>query len=384
MILAPTKHYISQIWLLCTIVILLPNLATSAHDQEIISGIYGTESCSGPEIRIDDLDGNSHWKWDTTTGLHNVPDQIKKCIQKGKSATEVKRAANGDKVVAIIGYSALMINHTPHNNATDKLVTFGVCLDDDLPQAHTVEMLPGNLFAIATTSDDEHAGFWVYDSSDMSHQTPKQKITGVKDIHGLLWDDKEKVLWAAGNTAHGSGAVPSYASIVGYKYDEANNKLIMKAHYNYTMSCATKLSSEWGGEDTFFRYWDRPHDLVPIPNTRSLLFPMDRDIHTVNILNGEFNNYGEEIQKQYLNGFEELGNRTGDNGEYLPRSDIKSISLNPGNSTLYTQAKWRDGNAIPHQVNLLSPTGKYSSLYKGCNIYRSRWFADITGWPTAP
>lgn len=43
-----------------------------------------------------------------------------------------------------------MINHAP-GESNDKAVTFAVCLEGELGSAHTLELLPGNLLAIATT-----------------------------------------------------------------------------------------------------------------------------------------------------------------------------------------------------------------------------------------
>ncbi|THC98564.1 hypothetical protein EYZ11_001994 [Aspergillus tanneri] len=331
MILSSSIHQLCQISLLLVSFIHLADGATSSRKQQvlglepltgnfpkIITGLYG----SPPKIQVHDPQGNASWSWDANTGLSKVPGTLRRCIQGGWSATEVKVVAKGTKIVAIIGYSAVVIKYTPREQ-DDKMVEFAVCLNGKLGNAHTVEMLPGNLLAIATTGQKQDAGIWVYDSNRMTNSPkPIQIIPGVRAIHGMLWDQTAQTLWAAGNTdaADGTGGV-SYGIIQGYKYDQIRNRLTKGA--SYTMTFARQLGTEWEGTP-FAKWWDGPHDLVPVPSQRVLLFPTDRDIHAINLSTGVFNHNGTQLEMQYLRGFRELGNRTGYNKEHLPRSDIKS------------------------------------------------------------
>ncbi|PNY23385.1 WD40/YVTN repeat-like-containing domain protein [Tolypocladium capitatum] len=351
------------------------DLGAAPKSFPIITGFYDKV----PKINI--RQGQSEiWTWDANTGLSHVPVGLQRCIKGGVSATEVKFAARGKKIVAIIGNSAVVINHAP-GAVVDKTVDFAVCLSGKLAAAHTAELLPGNLLAVATTGQQKDAGVWVYDASKMvASPQPVQQLPGVRAIHGMLWDQQIQTLWVTGNTdaADGTGGT-AYGIVQGYKYDKSSRRLTEST--GYTISFARRLSSEWDG--AFAKWWNGPHDLVPVPSKRILLFPMDRDIHAVDLSTGTFNHSGAKLAAEYLKGFRAVDNRIGYDGEALPRSDIKSISLHPDGGALYTQAPWRAPSGLASQVNLLSPSGVYSYFYKGQTIYRSRVFAEIPGWPTA-
>ncbi|KAM4066820.1 hypothetical protein HRG_000838 [Hirsutella rhossiliensis] len=371
-------------YLLYVLLLFFAGTVTSLTDPEskaphqtpqIITGFYGTV----PKIAIHDGQGKVSWTWDVNTGLGLLPASLQRCVQGGQSATEVKFAHQGEKIVAIMGGAAVLINHAPGKH-DDKAVQFAVCLEGELGNAHTLELLPGNLLAVATTGQGPDAGVWVYDASKMAASpAPVQKLPGVRAIHGMVWEQQSQTLWAAGNTdaADGSGGT-SYGVIQGYKLNEFPR---LGKSTTYTMSVAKQLGSEWDG--SFAKWWNGPHDLVRVPSERLLLFPMDRGMHAINLSTGEFNHSGEQLVKDHLKGFQALGNRMGYDGEVLSRSDIKSVSLLPEGGALYVQAPWRSLSVIARQVNLLSPTGVYSTLFNGEALYRSRWFAEIPGWPTA-
>lgn len=356
----------------------LPNPQSNALNQapQIITGFYSDV----PSIRIHDGQGQVSWTWDANTGLGSLPDSLKRCVQGGMYAPEVKLAQQGKSIVAIIGHAAVLINHAP-GSADDKAVQFAVCLEGDTANAHTLELLPGKLLAVATTGEGPQAGVWVYDANQINASpVPVQKLPGVRAIHGMVWEQQSQTLWAAGNTAGADGSEGiSYGVIQGYRLTDQS---MLNKSATYTMSVARQLNSEWVGE--FATWWDGPHDLVPVPSERMLLFPTDRDIHAIDLETGKFNDSGEQLVEKYLKGFQTVGGvRTGHDGEVLPRSDIKSISLLPDGGELYVQAPWMDSNGPGHQVNLLSPTGQYSTLYPGGMMYRSRWFAEVPGWATA-
>ena len=74
------------------------------------------------------------------------------------SATEVKYAAKGRKITAIIGYAAVVINYTPENSDLDKTLAFATCLHGETESAHTLELLPDDVLAVATTGQSQKAG----------------------------------------------------------------------------------------------------------------------------------------------------------------------------------------------------------------------------------
>lgn len=379
-------------WALCLLATLLIALAEGVAigmgnaevgtwlPARMITGLYGPK----PSIDVLSPQGKqTSWTWTVEASLNvsTVSSALATCMARGQSATEVKIAAKGTKILAIIGQSALVINYAP-GQKVDKTIEYGVCLDGKLGNAHTLELLPGNLLAIATTGQQSDAGVWIYDTANkVSNSSPLQKLPGVRAIHGMVWDNKAQSLWVAGTTdaADGSGGT-AYGIVQGYKY---RSKTLIKST-GYKMPSASQLGSEW---KTYAEWWDGPHDLVPVPSTRILLMTMDQDIHALDLSTGKFNNSGEQLVKTYLRGFQPVDkNRVGYDNAPRPRSDIKSLSLYKIGSALaalYTQAEWRDEGAIPKEANFLSTAGKRSLLYQGQKMYRSRWFEEIDGWTTA-
>ncbi|OAQ64961.1 hypothetical protein VFPPC_06140 [Pochonia chlamydosporia 170] len=343
-----------------------------------ITGLYGPK----PSIQISyPHAAQEPWTWTAEASNSTMAPKLASCITNGESATEVKFAAQGSKVLAIIGHSALIINYAPGRHK-DKSLEYGVCLEGNLGNAHTLELLPDNVLAIATTGQQSDAGVWIYDSASKADDpSPIQKVTGVRAIHGMLWDNEHRTLWVAGTTdaADGTGGT-AYGIIQGYEY---RNKTLLES-FNYTMASASQLASEW---KTYAKWWDGPHDLVPVPSGRMVLMPTDQDIYALDLSTGEFNSSGEQLVNEYLGGFHSVdGDRVGYDGVSRPRSDIKSVSLYRAGAAvgaLYTQAQWRDEAAIPKQVNFLDANGALSVMYKGQRVYRSRWFEEVDGWRTA-
>ncbi|KAF4256546.1 hypothetical protein LV164_001316 [Aspergillus fumigatus] len=353
--------------------------ASGVNNDMVITGVYKDEKIKHPMIIIHDINGKIVWNWSVSDVGETVPHELLTCIATHRAATEVKFAAKGSKVTAIIGSAALVINYP------GKQVLSGICLDGpQLSPAHTVELLPDNLFAIGDSNQNPDAGVWIYDSHKLFPRREHQHLKGIKAVHGMIWDDRMKSLWVSGTTEAADGkGVTAYGIVQRYQYD--SGKGIFSVSENYTFPCPSRLFTEWG-DSLEGQYWDGPHDIVPIPNQRLLLVPLERDIHAINITSGETYNDGEQLAKDHLKGFRPIGARVGMFGDALPRSDIKSISVRADGSVLYTQAVWKETGqwfAIANQVNLLNVTGDACSFFKGKRIYRSRWFQEIPGWPTA-
>ncbi|EQL02217.1 WD40/YVTN repeat-like-containing domain protein [Ophiocordyceps sinensis CO18] len=350
---------------------------TSLAQDKIVTGIYESGEAM-PKILVHDRHGNISWSWNATMGTSHVPIKVRKCIQGGRSATEVKWAGNGDRIAAIIGRSAVIVGYS---GQFDKTVLFAVCLAGLSANSHTVELLPGMLLAVATSGQTRNDGIYIYDANKMERDPrPIQTLVGVRAIHGMIWDQQGQKLWAAGTTdaADGSGGV-AYSVVQGYAYNGESRPRLRESD-TFTMPEAKHLSAEWKGR--FSKWWDGAHDLVPVPDERVLLVPTELDIHALHLDNGSFSQ-GEQVAGQYLKRFLPLGERIGYDGEELPRSDIKSVSLHMDGSALYTQAPWRDPSGLTKQSNLLdSPSHDYSALLQGETMYRSRWFMNTPGWPS--
>ncbi|KAF7179468.1 hypothetical protein CNMCM7691_008401 [Aspergillus felis] len=355
-----------------------PETTSDANKDLIITGVYrDNQKFKDPMIIVHDIYGKVAWNWTVSDVRKNTPKELIECID-GRSATEARFAAKGTKVTAIIGNAALVIDYP------GKEVLCGVCLRGQLGAAHTVELLPDNLFAIADTSQNSDAGVWIYDATEQCPRTEYQHLKGIRAIHGMIWDEHLKTLWVSGTTeaANGKG-VTAYGIVQGYQYD--SGKRTFNVSQNYKFPCASRLTTEWACTSEG-AYWDGPHDLVPVPNERLLLVPLEKDIHAINLASGEVFDDGAELTRLYLKGFQPLGTRTGLFDDQLPRSDIKSISVRADGSALYTQAVWKETGqwfGVANQVNHLDQSGNACYFYKGRRVYRSRWFQEIPGWPTA-
>ena len=120
-----------------------------------------------------------------------------------------------------------------------------------------------------------------------------------------------------------------------------------------------------------------------MPRERVLLVTNDIDIYAFDVKKRAFTAVGDEVVNRYMPGFPDFVidrhgvNRAGDFQE-LPRSDLKSFSLAPDGSIVYVQSLWQwyRGN----NTNVFVNGSKYD-LNVGDNIYRSRWFYDVPGWP---
>ena len=145
----------------------------------------------------------------------------------------------------------------------------------------------------------------------------------MRAIHGMLWDKEAKTLWVSGNidAADGTGGRAN-GTVQGYQYEGSSKTLQLSR--NYTFPVADRLNIEWSG--SFAIWWDRPHNIVLVPNKRIVLLPTDLDIRALDLSTGVFDLRGERLAKKYLKSFTPVGDRV-HAGVALPRSDIKSISL---------------------------------------------------------
>ncbi|BDD56297.1 hypothetical protein MPDQ_002043 [Monascus purpureus] len=361
-----------------------PHAVPPGRWDEIITGVYGVPAL----LKIHDRDGIVKWTWGRSDVTQPLPPQIKRCLySNANDATELKWIRNGTSVAAIYSNLVLIINHTPDNPATDKQITFAVCRENEfLWNAHTLELLPGNRVAVATTGQRPWDGILVYDATignPLVDDPPiLQNITGLRAIHGMIWDETEQMLWAVGTdaAADGSDNIPAYGTLQGYPFDATTGTLRKDDSIRYRYAQPYDQDTEWGQG---YSWWVGPHDLVPVPHERKFLISDDRDLRSFDLTTRQFTEEGEALTQTYLRGFEVTSNdRHGYNreGQYeeLPRGDLKSFSLAPDGSFLYVQSLWREfrGNHTNMVVN-----GVKQDINEGDAIYRSRWFGDIPGWP---
>lgn len=352
--------------------------------EDIITGVYGVP----PLLKIHDRRGRIKWTWERSDVNQALPPSIERCLlSSANDATELKWMRNGTSIAAIYSDLVLTINYTPDNPATDKLITWAVCRQNEfLWNAHALEPLPGDKMAVGTTGSQAWDGILVYDSNPdnplIDDPPVLQNVTGLRAIHNMIWDETEQMLWAAGTdfAADGSDGVPAYGTLQAYPYNATTGELEKDESVQYKLSVAHGQKVEWGAKYT---WWAGPHDLVPVPNRRVFLMSEDHDIHAFDVDRREFTEEGEAVVAKYLPGFEATSrNRHGYNGagewEEIPRSDLKSFSVAPDGAYLYVQSLWRKYRG--DHTNLVV-NGHKNDINIGDEIYRSRWFADIPGWP---
>jgi hypothetical protein len=299
----------------------------------------------------------------------------------------MKWMRGGRSVAAVYSALVVVINHTPDQPSTDKKITFALNRANDvLHNAHTIEPLPGDRLAVGTTGQRPWDGILVYNMSEalplVDEPPVLQKIEGLRAIHAMIWDEQGQMLWATGTdaAADGSDPVPAYGVIQGYPFNAETGLLSIDEAYRFRFPEYYDIDTEWGHG---YSWWAGPHDLVPVPNERVLLVSNDIGLHAFDIDEMNFTAEYDEVVEKYMPGFEVTTNdRHGINrqGEYveLPQSDLKGFSLAPDGSFLYTQSLWRlfRGNYTSLVVD-----GVRHQIMKGNEIYRSRWFGDIDGWP---
>ncbi|KAJ5361674.1 hypothetical protein N7541_002518 [Penicillium brevicompactum] len=350
---------------------------------QIITGVYGRP----PLLKIHDRHGTVDWSFHRKDVKQELPADVHKCLYaRANDATEVKWMNNGTSVGAVYSDLALVINHTPDNPATDKLITFALCRRNDfLWNAHTLEPLPGDRLAVGTTRQRPWDGILVYNASAsqplMANPPILQNITGLRAIHGLIWDEQGQMLWAAGTdaAADGSDPVPAYGTIIGYPWNAETGLLEKDDRYVYKLDEAKRIEAEWGKG---FSWWAGLHDLVPVPGERKFLVSEDRGLHEFDIELGQYTAHYENVTDKYMPGFEvtttDRHGYTDGVWEELPQSDLKSFNLAPDGSYIYVQSLWTKFRGF--HVSLVV-NGRRKKINIGDEIYRSRWFGNIPGWP---
>ncbi|KAK6076706.1 hypothetical protein SCUP234_07101 [Seiridium cupressi] len=340
-----------------------------------------------PAIRV--LDSNSPdlghvWEWTPSSHIGSIPISVANCVTRGPSVTEVKWASNGTRISAVIGSAALVINYTPGTDK-DKTIAFATCVE----ATHTVEVIPGDLLAVATTGKTQKDGIKIYNMAKFPVDNilnrdplPIQTILGFPAVHGLLWDETDHKLWAVGNKFAPDGNQPSQALLRGYPYIAQRkqggwNPINDAAVETYNISIPQKLDVEWSGTP-YVNWWNGPHDLVGVPHSRTMLITTDLDIHVFDIEKSSWID-NKDVVKQLFQGFRARGKRVGAGGTELPRSDIKAISVNAEGWVLYVQAFWKDW--FGDNISIIGTIQHVIDMPQ--KLYKARWFSEVPGWPTA-
>ncbi|KAK2738854.1 hypothetical protein CKAH01_18735 [Colletotrichum kahawae] len=317
------------------------------------------------------------WEWDLDNiKQQDIPPKVKACIEDSYSITEVKRVANGSMVVAIVGNAAMIFDVPSASNHNTHTIRFAICVEN----THTLELLPNDFLAVATTGQTQSDGIEIYDlrtSTPLAggpDPNPVQTIQGFPAVHGLLWDETDQKLWAVGNDKAPKGDERSQGILRGFSFapnSDRSTVLQVSEEDEFIIRPTDRLTAEWGSRT---EWRNGPHDLVGIPNTRKVLVTSDLSVVGVDIESRVF--LDEPEVDKILEGFTPIGgNRHG-----LPRSDIKSMSINGEGRVMYVQATWR--KYYSDVVNVIEGK-RVTEVRVWQDVYKARWFADIPGWPAA-
>ncbi|KAL6816903.1 hypothetical protein V8C40DRAFT_281985 [Trichoderma camerunense] len=365
-------HFSSIIYAACTITV------AASH-------IYDTNDTSQLEIRILDPNGKTTWNWTASRDLEKgfFPQQLGNCTIHNSGRTDAKQSEDGSLIAAIYGDAILAIRYAPDDPKTDKSVAWGICTNTSLLRSsHSLEFLPDNLLAVATSGQSQDDGIVVYNMSLgllSPNPTPIQHIPHLPDAHALVWEKKTQILWAAGMNSSIDGKATTSGLINGYLYQPpsfSSNSLPLQQTpvSQYHLPDSSTTYTEWSDNPSLRDEWDAPHDLILIPSQHTFLIPTDLDIHALNMSSGEFIS-GQQVVDTYLKGFSPVGRRSGKNRkgdvEELPRSDIKSVIFGPDGTPVYVQALWRDFFA--DKLNFLVKEERKQVDLQG-TIYRARYF----------
>lgn len=317
------------------------------------------------------------WKWDLDSIKQKyIARKVKGCIENSESINEVKQVANGSKVVAIIGNAAMVFDVPSASNHYTPLIRFAICVT----YTHTLELLPNDFLAVATSGGAQSDGIEIYDlrtsapAVDRPDPPPVQIIQGFPAVHGLLWDEKDRKLWAVGNDKSPVGDEHSRGVLRGFSFaPSSDRKTVLQASEGdeFIIRPTVRLTAEWGSTT---KWWNGPHDLVGIPHTRKLLITSDLGVVGVDLKSRDYLD-GSEVDK-ILAGFTPVDERHG-----LPRSDIKCMSLNGQGQVMYVQAAWR--SVFSDVVNVIEGGDGVTKVTTENGVYKARWFMSIPGWPTA-
>ncbi|KAF4993382.1 hypothetical protein FGRMN_6532 [Fusarium graminum] len=267
----------------------------------------------------------------------DIHPKVKGCINSGDWITEIKRAAGGNKIVAIVGDAAIVFDTPSLSNDFVPRIHFAICVK----HSHTVELLPNDFLAVATSGKTQSDGIHVYDlrtsapAVDRPKPPPAQVIEGFPAVHGLLWDEKATVLRAIGNDKAPEGDELSQGLLRSFTFDPNSDRNIIlhsSGDDDIPIGKPTRLATEWGSNPI---YWNGPHDIAGISNTRKVLVTSDLEVHGIDLDSRTF--LDESEVDRILECFETNGNRHG-----LLRSDIKALSINGQGQVIYVQANWKE------------------------------------------
>ena len=165
------------------------------------------------------------WSWDAQL-VNDLPFEYR--TRKFNSIDDCKSTNNGEQLMISSSSGAIAIV-----NIEDKKVVFIA----DVPNAHSIEMIPGNKIIAAASTAPEGNRLMLFDIN----QPPNLLDTdSLYSAHGVVWDNRRNVLFALG-----------YDVLREYKVDHNSNKLVMNDEWKIPGISGHDLSISQDGDSLF-------------------------------------------------------------------------------------------------------------------------------------
>lgn len=164
------------------------------------------------------------WSWDAQLA-NDLPFEYR--TRKFNSIDDCKSTNNGEQLMISSSSGAIAVV-----NIEDKKVIFIA----DVPNAHSIGMIPGNKIIAAASTAPEGNRLMLFDIN----QPPNLLDTdSLYSAHGVVWDNRRNVLFALG-----------YDVLREYKVDH-NNKLVMNDEWKIPGISGHDLSISQDGDNLF-------------------------------------------------------------------------------------------------------------------------------------
>ncbi|MDV3308128.1 MAG: DUF6528 family protein [Cyclobacteriaceae bacterium] len=241
------------------------------------------------------------WTWDAHHA-NDLPEEYR--LKKFNTVDDCKPVKNGDDILVSSSSGAVAI--VERKNGKVKFYA-------PVPNAHSIELLPGNFLAAAASTADKGNSIMVF---DLAKGREPIFTDSLYSAHGLVWDNRRRSLYALG-----------YDVLREYKL-APEGQLQLKAHWTIPGI---------GG-----------HDLQPTPDGKSLLVTEHEGAWKFDIDTQRFSK---------IEGFPDAEN-------------IKSLGQNKNGQYIFTvpEERW-----WTFHVDFFNPARRFA--FPEMKVYKARWFS---------
>ncbi|QRX92123.1 hypothetical protein [Streptomyces noursei] len=300
---------------------------------------------------------DSDWLWEFD---HKVDSRFQKGGEyagfNGPNDSKMRQDVNGNEYIVLTGGGfAMVIGY--HDRPYQPSDLLRIVKTGGGP--HAVEVLPDWSLVSASPGGDEVR---VHRSGqdDWTHR--------LDDAHGLLWDDTAEILWALGR--HGSPRKSGGHGVLrAYRYlgSEAQEPLKQVGEHKVPTypeqlkELASKYDrEEWKQLGAYDGWWESPHDITPIPGSRSFYITTDARVFRFDLDAGGI----EDVSPKF---------------EYLP--EIKGLSVHPDNGEIAVLKNDVPGGYTSEYIRFFDPRGERKVGAHG--DYKVRWADNDPKWTPA-